>query len=127
MTTTVLGHALSGTIGNIRNEKVLMHAKDLVATMYDVAKTTNMNVLKHVDHQFQPHGATCVLLLQESHFAVHTWPEHKAATCDIFCCGQSDLPWAAFQKLREVLQGSILKISETNAQVNGPAEQTPKG
>ncbi|MFO1219762.1 MAG: adenosylmethionine decarboxylase [Burkholderiaceae bacterium] len=36
-----------------------------------------------------PHGLvgwTGVLLLAESHLAVHTWPEQRAATLDVFVC-----------------------------------------
>lgn len=36
-----------------------------------------------------PHGAigwTGVLLLAESHVAVHTWPEQRAVTLDVFVC-----------------------------------------
>lgn len=43
-------------------------------------------------HQFQPHaghqgaGVTGVILLAESHLAVHTWPEHETVTIDIYVC-----------------------------------------
>lgn len=43
-------------------------------------------------HQFQPHashqgaGVTGVILLAESHLAVHTWPEHRTVTIDIYVC-----------------------------------------
>jgi S-adenosylmethionine/arginine decarboxylase-like enzyme len=34
----------------------------------------------------QESGATGILLLAESHLAVHTWPELKAVTLDIYAC-----------------------------------------
>ena len=33
-----------------------------------------------------PGGITGVALLAESHFAVHTFPEHGALTLNLFCC-----------------------------------------
>jgi S-adenosylmethionine decarboxylase proenzyme len=33
-----------------------------------------------------PGGVTGVLLLAESHLAVHTWPEHGVVTLDVFVC-----------------------------------------
>jgi S-adenosylmethionine decarboxylase len=32
-------------------------------------------------------GVTGVLLLQESHISIHTWPEHGYAAVDVFMCG----------------------------------------
>ena len=34
-------------------------------------------------------GITGVVLLAESHLAVHTWPEHGAVTVDVFVCNMS--------------------------------------
>ena len=34
----------------------------------------------------QPGGVTGMVLLAESHLAVHTWPEHGYAAVDIFTC-----------------------------------------
>jgi S-adenosylmethionine decarboxylase len=41
-------------------------------------------------HQFEPRGVTGFLLLAESHISVHTFPEEKLATLDIFTCGNMD-------------------------------------
>jgi S-adenosylmethionine decarboxylase len=34
-------------------------------------------------------GVTGVVLLQESHISIHTWPEHGFAAVDIFMCGDT--------------------------------------
>ncbi len=39
-------------------------------------------------HQFEPRGVTGVILLSESHFSIHTWPERNFAAVDIFTCGK---------------------------------------
>lgn len=38
---------------------------------------------------FQTAGITGVVLLAESHLAVHTWPESGVVTLDVFVCNQS--------------------------------------
>jgi S-adenosylmethionine decarboxylase len=38
------------------------------------------------DELGEPRGVTGVLLLAESHVAVHTWPELDAVTLDIYVC-----------------------------------------
>lgn len=38
-------------------------------------------------HRFPaPGGITGLCLLAESHFAVHTFPEHRSMTLNLFCC-----------------------------------------
>jgi S-adenosylmethionine decarboxylase proenzyme len=39
-----------------------------------------------VDAAGQAQGVTGVVLLVESHLAVHTWPELEAATLDVYVC-----------------------------------------
>lgn len=38
------------------------------------------------EHQGQPGGVTGMLLLAESHLAVHTWPERGGVTLDVYVC-----------------------------------------
>ena len=37
-------------------------------------------------HKFSPQGVTGVVIIAESHVALHTWPEHNYVACDIFTC-----------------------------------------
>ncbi|HQY07177.1 MAG: adenosylmethionine decarboxylase [Burkholderiales bacterium] len=48
-------------------------------------------------------GVTGVLLLAESHLAVHTWPELGAVTMDVFVCNRSRDNRAAAQRLQQAL------------------------
>lgn len=47
---------------------------------------SGLKVIRDHFHQFEPEGATGILLLEESHLSIHTWPEHNSAAVDIFCC-----------------------------------------
>ncbi len=58
--------------------------KNLLETAVRVAGLTKIS--SHY-YQFQPHGATGVILLAESHISIHTWPEHGLATVDVYPCG----------------------------------------
>jgi len=41
-------------------------------------------------------GVTGLYLLTESHLSVHTYPEHGAATFNLYCCRpRSEFPWAS--------------------------------
>ncbi len=58
--------------------------RDMLVT---AAQGSGATILAKRFHQFTPHGITGFLLLAESHISVHTWPEEKLATVDIFTCG----------------------------------------
>lgn len=46
----------------------------------------NLTVVKKVEHKFTPHGETIVFILSESHFTIHTYPENRYLTMDIYVC-----------------------------------------
>ena len=37
-------------------------------------------------HKFKPYGITINILLKESHITIHSWPEKKKCTIDLFSC-----------------------------------------
>ncbi len=37
--------------------------------------------------QFTPYGVTGVILIEESHISIHTWPEYEQVNLDVFTCG----------------------------------------
>lgn len=57
--------------------------RQLFDTMLSVC---GFNVLEVVEHHFQPQGYTCLWLLAESHFAVHTFPEHGRTYIELASC-----------------------------------------
>ena len=50
-----------------------------------------------------PGGVTATLLLAESHLCVHTWPEQKAVTLDVYVCNFGGDHSAKAQALMEAL------------------------
>jgi S-adenosylmethionine decarboxylase len=61
----------------------------LEAVLIAAARAANCEVLKAASHHFTPHGVTVVLLLAESHLAIHTWPEARFASVDLLTCGKT--------------------------------------
>ena len=53
---------------------------------------------QEVWHQFPlTQGVTGILLLQESHLTIHTFPEHQSACLNLFCCKErKGLEWHSF-------------------------------
>ncbi|MCO4794114.1 MAG: S-adenosylmethionine decarboxylase [Bacteriovoracaceae bacterium] len=46
----------------------------------------NLTVIKKSNHKFEPMGETIVFILGESHFSLHTYPEHNYITLDVYIC-----------------------------------------
>lgn len=49
-------------------------------------KLGEVTILNKMIHHFEPQGLTLLYLLTESHFSVHTWPEHRKIRIDFFSC-----------------------------------------
>ena len=65
---------------NLNDPKTLERALRDTVTAID-GKLLDLRVV-----EFPVHGVTGVAIIAESHVAVHTWPEHGYAACDIFTC-----------------------------------------
>jgi S-adenosylmethionine decarboxylase len=50
-----------------------------------------------------PGGVTATVLLAESHLCLHTWPEQKGVTCDVYVCNFSDDHSARARALMQAL------------------------
>ena len=51
-----------------------------------------------------------MLLIAESHFSIHTWPEDRFAGVDIFTCGDEMDPDVAIEVLTEGLRAEEVKV-----------------
>ena len=59
-------------------------------TLLSAVHAAGLTGVAQLFHQFAPgSGVTGVVLLAESHVAVHTWPEHGAVTLDVYVCNYS--------------------------------------
>jgi S-adenosylmethionine decarboxylase len=53
------------------------------------AKDSGATIISSSFHQFEPQGVSGVVVIAESHFTIHAWPEHDYAAVDIFTCGDN--------------------------------------
>lgn len=72
--------------------------------MVDAAQEAGATVINSTFHHFSPFGVSGVVVIQESHLAIHTWPEYQYAAVDLFTCGDSVDPWVSFDKLKKVFK-----------------------
>mgnify|MGYP000461603043 FL=1 len=56
--------------------------------MSATAERYGLSVVNKAFHAFNTQGMTGVLVLAESHFSIHTWPESGFAAVDLFTCNR---------------------------------------
>lgn len=62
----------------------------LLAALRALCTAARLTELGQAVHRFEPQGVTALLLLAESHVALHTWPERGQAALDLFSCRSSE-------------------------------------
>lgn len=77
------------------------------------------------DHQGFPGGVTGMLLLAESHLAVHTWPERGAVTLDVYVCNFSDDNSAKAHELMDSLQRAFMADRSQRQQLHRGSDAAP--
>lgn len=70
---------------------LLKTGHELESYLKAAAEKMGATVVTSNFHQFAPYGISGVVIIQESHLTLHTWPEHGYAAVDIFTCGEIDL------------------------------------
>ena len=58
-------------------------------------------------HQFQPQGVTGMVLLAESHLAIHTWPEAGFVSVDVYVCNVRSDNSARAEQLYAMLKRAL--------------------
>ena len=64
--------------------------KRIEQLMNQAVRTAGATVVASVFQPFEPHGVSGVVVIEESHLSIHTWPEHGYAAVDFFTCGHAD-------------------------------------
>jgi S-adenosylmethionine decarboxylase proenzyme len=57
--------------------------------MVEAARRAGATIVGEAFQSFSPQGVTGVVILAESHLAIHTWPERGFAAVDLFTCGRN--------------------------------------
>jgi len=85
------GLHLIADLQDCRGDTPLDDADALRALCLDAIARAGLRAVGSLFHPFvgedgQPQGVTGVVLLVESHLAVHTWPELRGVTADVYVC-----------------------------------------
>jgi S-adenosylmethionine decarboxylase proenzyme len=81
-------------------------------SLISATKASNATIISHNFHKFSPYGVSGVVVIAESHVAIHTWPEYNYAAVDIFTCGDTIEPWTIQEKLKEFFESKNISSME---------------
>lgn len=86
---------LESTVGDAMNRAAVESEATVVAQSF---------------HEFKPYGVSGAVIIQESHYTIHTWPEHGYAAVDLFYCGGTVKVHKAVELLQERFQPKRIKF-----------------
>lgn len=93
-------------------------------SIFEAAVRSKATVIEGKFHTFAPHGISGVLIIAESHFAIHTWPEYGYCAVDIFTCGDLTENSLALEYLKKEFKAEYYSAVEMKrGLLNLPDEQ----
>lgn len=94
------------------NPEILDDLNIVEEYMKQSADVAGATIVNWTFHRFNPQGVSGVVVIAESHLAIHTWPEYGYAAIDLFTCGESVDPWKAFNFLKDKFQAQRVDVKE---------------
>ncbi|MBU0969239.1 MAG: adenosylmethionine decarboxylase [Proteobacteria bacterium] len=94
---------------------VLLSKDTVENALLKAANDSGATIISSSFHKFVPQGVSGVVIIAESHFTIHAWPEHDYAAVDIFTCGDKINLDVAIQSMQESFgSGRVLISSDQN-------------
>lgn len=106
--------------------EVLNDRKRIERILVDAALEAGAEIREVAFHKFSPQGVSGVVVISESHLAIHTWPELGYAAVDVFTCGERVDPWNACQYIEREFGADRVTSLEVKRGVQPESEQERK-
>ncbi|MGE5455457.1 MAG: adenosylmethionine decarboxylase [Methylocystaceae bacterium] len=104
--------------------EILNDVDQVEEVMINAALEAGAEIREFVFHKFSPQGVSGVVVISESHLAIHTWPELGYAAVDVFTCGDRVDPWDACRYLVDKFGATDMDASEVKrGMVGSPVTQ----
>lgn len=92
------------------DKESLEQERSVGTAMRQAAQASEATVVTESFHEFKPWGVSGAVIIQESHYTIHTWPEHGYAAVDLFYCGGTIHVDKAVDVLREKFKPTKIKF-----------------
>lgn len=94
--------------------EILNDVSLIESLMNKAAEKAEATIINSTFHHFSPIGVSGVVVIQESHLAIHSWPEYGYAAVDLFTCGDEIKPWVSFDFLKDEFGAANYSALEMN-------------
>lgn len=105
------------------NERALDNPCLVLSLLKRAVKASGAHPVESVCRHFDPQGVTGIMMVQESHFAVHTWPEKGYAAIDAFTCGERCDPMKAVEVFKRGFKAKSVDVREITRGVRESAQE----
>ena len=111
MDKTIIGRHVYGNMYGIDKE-ILWNEEFIKKIVLGAVKASNatLHELKSWKIEGDKGGISVIALVLESHISVHTWPEYRYATVDVYTCGEKADPWKGFNYILEKLNPKFYTV-----------------
>ena len=106
----VVGKHVYGNLYGFEDPGLLRDVDRLKSVLLEAARIANMTVADVVSIS-RPDGASMIVLVLESHLAIHTWVREGYATLDVYTCGAKSDPWRAFYHIVRELRPRFYTVN----------------
>ena len=83
-------HIIGDLTGCRCDPQLLLDGERFRAKCLEMVAAAGLTTMDATFHQFAGSGFTGTVVLAESHLAIHTWPERRGLTLDVYVCNYSD-------------------------------------
>lgn len=94
------------------NSNILNNPELIEKLMVEAALECGATIVQKCFHMFSPYGVSGVVIISESHLAIHTWPELGYAAVDLFTCGDKCDPKVSYEFLRKAFNSKTASYTE---------------
>ncbi len=108
----IVGKHVYGSLYGLEERKAYSDPDFLKQLVIEAAKRANATVLEAKAWKLEGEkgGVSAIVIVLESHIAVHTWKEYEYATVDVYTCGAHTDPWKAWDYIVQVLRPSKVVV-----------------
>lgn len=95
------------------NPEILDNREVVENLLLQAAHAANTRVVSSLIKPFTPQGVSGVIVIEESHLSIHTWPEHGYAAVDFYTCGEGN-PIKAHEVIFSGLEAKNFQLLNVN-------------
>ncbi|MGI6343923.1 MAG: adenosylmethionine decarboxylase [Bacillota bacterium] len=103
--------------------QILNDVEKVEEILVNAALEAGAEIREVVFHKFSPQGVSGVVVISESHLAIHTWPELGYAAVDVFTCGDRVDPWTACNFITRHFEAQNMTATEVERGIINSGER----